>query len=59
MINFVDYYIHYTERLRHINNAVLNAPAELIRQMEERIEQAKAELKELEAQIRQAEEGEA
>ena len=31
----------------------------LIRQMEERIEQAKAELKELEAQIRQAEEGEA
>ena len=35
MINFVDYYIHYTERLRHINNAVLNAPAELIRQMEE------------------------
>ena len=26
MINFVDYYIHYTERLRHINNAVLNAP---------------------------------
>ena len=35
MINFVDYYIHYTERLRHINNAVLNAPSELIRQMEE------------------------
>ncbi len=35
MINFVDYYIHYTERLRHINNAVLNSPAELIRQMEE------------------------
>ena len=35
MINFVDYYIHYTERLRHINNAVLNAPEELIRQMEE------------------------
>ena len=35
MINFVDYYIHYTERLRHINNAVRNAPAELIRQMEE------------------------
>ncbi len=35
MINFVDYYIHYTERLRHINNAVLNEPAELIRQMEE------------------------
>ena len=34
MINFVDYYIHYTERLRHINNAVLNSPAELIRQME-------------------------
>ncbi|MBQ9902385.1 MAG: Flp pilus assembly complex ATPase component TadA [Clostridia bacterium] len=34
MINFVDYYIHYTERLRHINNAVRNAPAELIRQME-------------------------
>ncbi|MDO5000172.1 MAG: DUF349 domain-containing protein [Bacteroidales bacterium] len=31
----------------------------LIRQMEERIEQAKAELKELEAQIRKAEEGEA
>ena len=31
----------------------------LIRQMEERIEQAKAELKELEAHIRQAEEGEA
>ena len=31
----------------------------LIRQMEERIEEAKAELKELEAQIRQAEEGEA
>ena len=29
----------------------------LIRQMEERIEQAKAELKELEAQIRKAEEG--
>ena len=35
MINFVDYYIHYTERLRHINNAVLNSPAELIRQMEQ------------------------
>ena len=35
MINFVDYYIHYTERLRHINNAVRNAPQELIRQMEE------------------------
>ena len=35
MINFVDYYIHYTERLHHINNAVLNAPSELIRQMEE------------------------
>lgn len=35
MINFVDYYIHYTERLRHINNAVLNSPAELISQMEE------------------------
>lgn len=34
MINFVDYYIHYTERLRHINNAVQNAPQELIRQME-------------------------
>ena len=33
--------------------------APLIRQMEERIEQAKAELKELEAQIRKAEEGEA
>ena len=31
----------------------------LIKQMEERIEQAKAELKELEAQIRKAEEGEA
>ena len=31
----------------------------LIRQMEERIDQAKAELKELEAQIRKAEEGEA
>ncbi|MBQ9660410.1 MAG: DUF349 domain-containing protein [Bacteroidales bacterium] len=31
----------------------------LIRQMEERIEEAKAELKELEAQIRKAEEGEA
>ena len=31
----------------------------LIRQMEERIEQAKAELKDLEAQIRKAEEGEA
>lgn len=35
MINFVDYYIHYTERLKHINNAVRNSPAELIRQMEE------------------------
>lgn len=35
MINFVDYYIRYTERLRHINNAVKNSPQELIRQMEE------------------------
>lgn len=35
MINFVDYYIHYTERLRHINHAVRNAPQELIRQMEQ------------------------
>ncbi|MBQ4395929.1 MAG: nucleoside kinase [Clostridia bacterium] len=34
MINFVDYYIRYTERLRHINNAVRIAPDELIRQME-------------------------
>ncbi|MBQ5544619.1 MAG: nucleoside kinase [Clostridia bacterium] len=34
MINFVDYYIRYTERLRHINNAVRIAPEELIRQME-------------------------
>lgn len=34
MVNFVDYYIRYTERLRHINNAVVNSPYELIRQME-------------------------
>ena len=34
MINFVDYYIHYTERLRHINDAVKNSPQELIYQME-------------------------
>lgn len=35
MRNFVDYYIKYTERLCHINDAVKNSPCELIRQMEE------------------------
>ncbi len=34
MRNFVDYYIKYTERLTHINDAALNAPRELISQME-------------------------
>lgn len=34
MINFVDYYIKYTERLHHINDAVKNSPHELVRQME-------------------------
>lgn len=35
MMNFVDYYIHYTERLHNINKAVRNSPCELIRQMEQ------------------------
>ncbi len=35
MRNFVDYYIKYTERVKDINDAALNAPAELVRQMEE------------------------
>lgn len=34
MRNFVDYYIYYTERVKHINDACLNAPVELIAQME-------------------------
>lgn len=35
MRNFVDYYIKYTERLCHINDAVKNSPCDLIRQMED------------------------
>lgn len=34
MRNFVDYYIKYTERVRDINDAAVNAPRELIAQME-------------------------
>ncbi len=34
MRNFVDYYIKYTERIKDINDAALNAPAELVAQME-------------------------
>lgn len=34
MRNFVDYYIKYTERVKHINDAALNAPNALITQME-------------------------
>lgn len=34
MRNFVDYYIKYTERVKHINDAAVNAPGELVAQME-------------------------
>lgn len=34
MRNFVDYYIRYTERIKDINDAALNAPDELVMQME-------------------------
>lgn len=34
MRNFVDYYIKYTERIKDINDAALNAPQELVCQME-------------------------
>lgn len=34
MRNFVDYYIKYTERVKDINDAAVNAPAELVSQME-------------------------
>lgn len=34
MRNFVDYYIYYTERVRHINDSVRNAPQKLVSQME-------------------------
>lgn len=34
MRNFVDYYIKYTERIKHINDAAVNAPEELVGQME-------------------------
>lgn len=34
MRNFVDYYIKYTERVKDINDAAVNAPAELVAQME-------------------------
>lgn len=34
MRNFVDYYIKYTERIKDINDAAVNAPGELVAQME-------------------------
>ena len=34
MRNFVDYYIKYTERIKDINDAAVNAPEELVSQME-------------------------
>ena len=34
MRNFVDYFIKYTERVKDINDAAINAPAELVAQME-------------------------
>ncbi|MDR1001898.1 MAG: nucleoside kinase [Oscillospiraceae bacterium] len=34
MRNFVDYYIYYNERLRHINSSALHEPEKLIAQME-------------------------
>lgn len=34
MRNFVDYFIKYTERVKDINDAAVNAPAELVAQME-------------------------
>ena len=44
MRNFVDYYIKYTERIKDINDAALNAPEDLVTQMERQYRKRIAEI---------------